>query len=259
MKVHKIESNNYIIHGDCFEGIDFLKSKNAVVNCVLTSPPYNTSRVGAKDKINSRYDSFKDKLTDEEYIEWTIKLFNEMDTVLENNGTILYNLSYSSENTDLIWKVIFNVINSTNFTTADTITWKKKSAVPNNRSANKLTRICEFIFVFVRKNEMKTFKMNKKVVSQIEKNGQNNYENIYNFIEAKNNDGSCELNKATFSTDLCTTLLNRYTSEGDRIFDPFSGTGTTSLACKLSSRKFFGTELSEAQVEYTIDRVRKAN
>lgn len=61
---------------------------------------------------------------------------------------------------------------------------KKKSALPNNVSHNKLTRICEFVFVFCRKNEYKTFVANKQVKSQ-SKTGQKYYENIFNFIEAK--------------------------------------------------------------------------
>ena len=39
---------------------------------------------------------------------------------------------------------------------------KKKSATPNNVSKNRLTRIVEFIYIFVRNEDLKTFEANKK-------------------------------------------------------------------------------------------------
>lgn len=220
------------------------------VDLILTSPPYNTSRAGDKDVYNSRYDLFNDKVTDEEYIDWTIDIFHGYDKVLKKDGCVLYNLSYSSENTSLIWLLVAEIIKRTNFITADCIVWKKSHAIPNNRSKNKLTRIVEYIFVFCRKSEIKTFNCNKKVVSVIEKTGQKNYENVHNLIEAKNNDGSNSLNKATFSTELVTKLLKLYGSEGCLVYDSFMGIGTTAKGCVESGMNYVGSEISEKQVEY---------
>ena len=70
----------------------------------------------------------------------------------------------------------------------------------------------------------------KKITKQNNK-GQNYYENVYNFIEAPNNDGSCNLNKATYSSELCEKLLNIYANQDSIVYDPFMGTGTTAIAC----------------------------
>lgn len=86
---------------------------------------------------------------------------------------------------------------------------EKRSALPNN-VGNKLTRITEFVFVICRKDEYKTFNINKKVKSVRQDTGQKYYENMYNFIEAPNNDGACKLNKATYSSELCLQLLEMY-------------------------------------------------
>ena len=131
---------------------------------------------------------------------------------MNENGCVLWNVSYGSDatvNTEaigLMWLSIADIIRQTNFTVADRIVWKKASSLPNNVSKNKLTRIVEDVFVFCRKGEYKTFNCNKEV-SSIGKNGQTFYKNTFNFIEAKNNDGSCKLNKATYSSDLCKQLL----------------------------------------------------
>lgn len=247
MEVNKIYNQN---------ALNLMRRMPRVVDLVVTSPPYNTSRVGATDKYNSRYDEHRDFVDDKTYIDWTVKIFNGYDRVLKENGVVCYNLSYSSENTDLIWRVIGAIIEQTNFTTADTIVWKKKSALPNNRSKNKLTRICEFVFVFVRKTEIKTFHCNKKVTSVIERTGQKNYENIFNFIEAKNNDGSNDLNKATFSTEFAQKLIELYGVDGGVCFDSFMGTGTTAKASIKSNMNYIGAEISEKQVIFAEEQIK---
>lgn len=164
-------------------------------------------------------------------------------------------MSYGTHNTECMNLTISEILRNTNFTLADIIIWKKSNALPNNVSKNKLTRICEFIYVFCRKSEFKTFRMNKRIRSY-GKSGQPYYENIYNFITAKNNDGSCNLNKATFSTELVSKLLNLYsTNENDVILDPFMGTGTTAVACIKMNRKYIGFELSKGQCDYALQRI----
>jgi DNA modification methylase len=246
---------NTIYNEDCFSTID--KMTDNFIDLVVTSPPYNISRVGDKDPYDSRYDVFEDGKTNEEYIQWSVDLFNKLDRILKPNSSIVYNISYSSENVDTVWFVIADIIRNTNFTTADCIVWKKSNAIPNNVSKNKLTRIVEFVFIFCRKEELHTFYMNKKVVSQ-SKTKQNFYENIFNFIEAKNNDGSNNLNKATYSTELVLKLLNLYCNpDGALVYDPFMGTGTTANACLDYGVDYIGSELSPAQVEFANKRLSK--
>jgi len=238
---------NQIFNEDCLLTMNREELQNKV-DLVITSPPYNTSRVGSKDDYNRRYDTFDDKMTDDEYIDWTMNIFEGFDKILKEDGCILYNMSYSSENTHLMWLVVADIIRRTNFTTADCIIWKKGHAIPNNRSKNKLTRIIEYVFVFVRKDELKTFNANKKIKSRIEKTGQANYENVYNFVEAKNNDGSNKLNKATFSTDLVLKLMDLYGKEGGLVFDPFMGMGTSAKGAVEFGMNYYGSEISEEQV-----------
>ena len=226
------------------------------IDCVLTSPPYNTSRKSGKLEDNSiRYETFDDTKTDEEYIDWTCELFNAFDKCLKANGCVLYNLSYSSENVALMWKAVNAVMERTPFTIADSIIWKKPSAIPNNRSQNKLTRICEFVFVFCRKTEIDTFFCYKEIESRCP-SGQPNYKNYFNFIEAPNNDENCPIHKATYSTLLCRKLMLLYTKEGDTIYDPFMGTGTTAVACHKEKRNYIGSEISERYVAWAEKRIK---
>jgi DNA modification methylase len=213
-----------------------------------------TKRKGGYADKQLRYDEYQDWKSEEEYNQWTVNIFNEIDKILIKDGVILYNFSYSIENPGLPFTMICSIISQTVFTVADTIIWKKNNSIPHPASYNRLNRIVEFVFVIVRKKEIKTFKCNKKIVKTSPK-GQNYYEIVDNFITAKNNDESTNVNKATFSTELCIKLLSIYTEESDIIYDPFMGTGTTGVACKLTNRNFIGSEISETQVKHSNNRI----
>lgn len=243
---------NKIYNEDCLVTMQKLNG----VDCVLTSPPYNTQGHHGSDmsKYQQLYEDYLDNMTEELYSKWTCSLFEGFNRTLKNNGCVLWNISYSSKQPWVLWNLIADIQSKTNFIVADCIVWKKQSALPNNVSPNKLTRICEFVFVFCRKNEFMTFNCYKGVASE-RKNGQTMYKNVFNFIEAPNNDGSCPIHKATYSTELCGKLLLLYTKEGDVVYDPFMGTGTTAIACHRGKRKWIGSEISKNYCEYANRRI----
>ena len=83
------------------------------------------------------------------------------------------------------------------------------------------------------------------------------HEVIDYFVDAENNDGKCELNQATYSTELCVKLLDIYCKKGWVVYDPFMGTGTTANACVEYGCQYIGSELSAAQCEYANERVKR--
>ena len=231
---------------DCVDGLKQMSAENIEVDCILTSPPYNIIRPNQNDR---GYDLYNDGMSNEEYCDWIVSLFKLFDDVLDKDGKIIWNMSYGSENTECMNLTIAEILKRTNFTIADIIVWKKSSAYPNDMSKNKLTRICEFVYVFCRRSEFNTFNTNKRITS-VRPTGQNNYENIFNIFEAANNDVATKLNKPTFSTDFVRKLLVIYCNRAETVLDPFMGTGTTAVACKRRGNKYIGFELSANQCEY---------
>jgi site-specific DNA-methyltransferase (adenine-specific) len=240
---------NIIYNESCLDTMNKIDAN--FIDAIITSPPYNIIRANSKDR---GYDLYKDDKTNEEYIKWTLDIFKGYSKILKKNGVILYNMSYGSENTILMSLCVADIIRNSDFTLADIIVWKKQTATPNNVSHNKMTRIVEYIYVFCRKDEFKTFKSNKKELSKRE-SGQAVYENVFNFITAKNNDSSVELNKATYSTELIRKLLLLYTKKNDIIYDSFMGTGTTANACVEECRNYLGSEISKEQCDYAEKRL----
>jgi len=242
-----------IYNEDCI--VTMNKLDKSSIDLIITSPPYNmTKRKGGYADKENRYDVYQDWKSEQEYLDWSVNIFNHYDKVLKENGVILYNFSYSIENPSLPYTLANAIISNTEFMIADTIIWKKSNAIPHPASYNRLNRIVEFIWVFCRKEELKTFNMYKKI-TKTSKKGQNYYEVIDNYIEARNNDGSTDLNKATFSSDLISQLIKWYGKEGDIVYDNFMGTGTTAVAAKMVGCFYVGSELSDKQCIYSNERI----
>lgn len=250
-----------IFNEDNMTTIKRLKEEGKEVDLVLTSPPYFTSRDNAKSYTDARFDNFMNHYdvfegyeNEDDYIGSCVDLFNALDGLVKKSGCILWNVSYSAEWPATMWKVI-NAINSiTTFRIVDCIVWKKSCAIPANKNSNRLTRICEFVFVFCYQGEEMKFHSNKIKVS----NGQ--YTNLFfNYIEAVNNDGPSKkvnrVNSAVFSVDLCTQLFNIYAPKQALVYDPFMGTGTTAVACKQHGLDCIGSEISKQQCDLAEDRL----
>ena len=82
-----------ILNQDCRETLKRMRDKS--ISGIMTSPFYNTARNRnfRKASYTKRYDIHTDNLTDDEYIEFTLKLFNEFDRVVKEDGCVLYNIS----------------------------------------------------------------------------------------------------------------------------------------------------------------------
>lgn len=258
-----------IFNEDYVDTVERLYRAEERVDLVITSPPYNTNKKQGKTRtlLNTdakggqpwvRYDMVMDDMTQEEYCDFICSFMVDMDAVVKENGVVLLNLGYGNENPDGVWRTVSSIIEGTVWTVADCIVWKKRNAMPNNCSPNRLTRICEFVFVLARKEELGTFHMNKEVKS-IRKTGQKSYSSIQNYITAANNDGPCPYNKATFSSEFVGKLLKMYAPEGALVYDPFMGSGTTLSACQKMGFDSIGSEVSGLQCSWAFEHIEGSN
>ena len=247
---------NVIYNEDCFATMKKMEEEGLKVDCILTSPPYNMTKRKGGYADTGRYDVYTDWKPADEYISWTVDLFNQFDKVLEKDRVVLYNFSYSIENPSLPYRMVAAIVDNTPFNLIDTIIWKKKAGLPFPANGKRLSRNWEYVFVFARKGEEDTYENNRRVSSVSEKTGQKYYEAIYNFIPAANNDGKCDLNQATYSTELCFKLMDIYCKDGWCVYDPFMGTGTTAVACDRLGMDYIGSEISQKQCEYARERIK---
>ena len=56
---------------------------------------------------------------------------------------------------------------------------------------------------------------------------------------------------------LCSWLIEKSSDEGDLVFDPFMGSGTTAVAADRLGRRWFGCDVSEEYVAMALERIAK--
>ena len=86
MKIDKIYNE------DCL--LTMRRMGGGTVDIILTSPPYNTERTSgnseeARDRHYTRYDIYDAQMSKEEYVDWTIELFNSFDKILSSTYKFL--------------------------------------------------------------------------------------------------------------------------------------------------------------------------
>ena len=259
----KTLQDNTIIHGSCQDVASLISG----VDVVLTSPFYNTStksKIVPREKLGNanqrgRYDTIVDTYTREGYCDFMVELFDKMHDGLRDSAVVLFNISYSTGNTDGYMYAVSDIIRRTEYTLVDQISWKKPSCIPERSTPDRLSRIVEPIFVFCKRGFEKSFHSNKAEISQ----GTATHKchaPLYNFVEAKGSQKEkgvkrCPYNSATYSIELCEKLLSMYAPKGALVYDPFMGSGTTAVACKRMGLRWLGSEISENQVKWAEDRL----
>lgn len=250
MEINKIYNEN------CLTTLNRLNDR--IIDGIITSPPYNINTERSDMYYNNGYSEI-DNLSENEYLDVRTTEFKEFSRIINDRGVICYNISYAKENPILPTLLVAKVHNETDLTLADIITWKKNTAIPFQTSPTKLSRITELIYIFVKKENLHTFKTNKEVSKVNTKTGQKFYKNYTNFIEAKNNDGFiCNL-KASFSQELVDKLINIYFPKGSLIYDPFTGIGTTQLSCITNECNYLGSELINEHYNIALNRIKEKN
>lgn len=96
-----------------------------------------------------------------------------------------------------------------------------------------------------------------------ERNGGNAYK-CYNYYLI-NSKVAASYSKDTFEghpsqkpINLIRRLILEYTNEGDVVFDPFSGSGTTAVACIKEKRQFIGSEINTEYFNKSTKRIQNA-
>lgn len=239
-----------IFNMDCIKGIE--KIPDDSISCVVTSPPY-AANCHTWSHPGKLYDVHDDVYDADAYNEMCVKLFKGLEQKLKRTGVVCWNCSYNKSNNEGFLRALSEIVSKTNFTIAEVIAWKKPMAVTVD-SPNRLTRICEQIYVLVRRDGYEDYYCNKPVSSVF--NGRNKYGAVFNYIETKkNNDAKQDLNGATYPSELVRVLLDTYCPKDGVAFDPFMGTGTTGYAACALGLDCYGTEISAAQCEYAKNRI----
>lgn len=207
------------------------------VNVVITSPPYNMnlrirngqycSRQIVKE-ISTKYSGFSDNLPIEEYYAFHESVITEL---LRVSNLVFYNIQIVTGSKRAIFKLIGHFSESLK----EIIVWDKGYGQPAMQE-QVLNRRSELILVFE-----KDYPISRQFRSASFKRG-----TLDDVWEIKRERKSGVTNHgATFPEELIRTILENFSSEGDVVYDPFLGTGTTAIVSKKMGRHYIGSEISD--------------
>ena len=230
-----------LLQEDCFIVMEGLEN----VDLVFADPPYN---LGVS--MGSKKDSIDD------YEDFTYRWLDEVVRVLKPGGS-----GYVAFSQDWLWLLLKYVHEKEEINLRSTIVWHRQT--PNYGAKTCLAKMWEPIVHFS-KGEQETFNLKdvlvpsrqagrkvdkwmKKAVGETisaEKNPTDVWEISSAFHSKKEYVGF----KGQKPLALLTRIVLLGSNEGDLVFDPFLGSGTTAVACELLNRNFIGCDIDSVQL-----------
>lgn len=222
---------NKIYQGDCLEVMKEIEDGS--IDLVITSPPYFNS--GHKYQRGTGFHYTQD-VGEPLYI-----IFDMLELVykkLKDDGLVCIDLCFSYGETGVMrpFDIINRVRSKIGYFVNDIIIWHKNNPIPLK---NRLTNAYEYIFV-----------LSKHPIGEYQTKEYTH--NVWQFPVSSGVKG----HSAVFPLELPKRILETFSKEGDLILDPFIGSGTTAIACKMLKRNYIGCEISKEYCKIAEERIK---
>jgi len=198
---------------------------------VFTSPPYNIDKQQSGTRSSDTVE-YADDRTPEEFKEWLGQVFREVVRVVKPGGHIFINLDHDWTDGDCVPSTWLREVVPAPLRSI--VIWAKKDGYhrPHMPDRGQFQPDYEPIYHF--SESPSPIRIKKAAAIWEAKTGKS---------EKANHD--YEKHPAPFTVDLVNNAIEHTTGEGDRILDPFMGSGTTAVAAIQNDRDYVGFELDE--------------
>ncbi|MGI0141247.1 MAG: DNA-methyltransferase [Candidatus Micrarchaeales archaeon] len=245
INIKKME--NQIILGDSISLMR--KMSENCVDMVFIDPPYN---------LRKKYSNYKDELTEKEYIAWCNEWLSECIRILKPSGSLFvinipkWLIHHACHLNTLAvfrhwiaWDALGSPTNSKLLPAHYGILWYTKTS-------NSKTFIVRVPHQRDRKGDLLADWGGKKdLLHPYGKVASDIWNDIHRIRhKVRRNAHPCQL-----PPHLVERMILSTTDEGDIIFDPMVGTGTTAVAAKRMGRKYIGIDVDEKYVKIAKENV----
>jgi len=258
MEINKIYNEN------CLETM--AKMPDNFIDLTVTSPPYDNIR---------NYNGYSFEFE---------KIAKELFRITKQGGVVVWvvndaTIDGSESGTSFRQALYFKEIG---FNIHDTMIWHKTNAPPQTKVGKRYTLSHEYMFIFS-KNKIKTFnpiftdcihsgiKISKNTSTNLDKNGErsntrknkrentfvSNHKQLYSVWDISASRKRHIKHPAIFPDKLANDHIISWSNEGDLVYDPFMGSGTTAKMALLNNRKFIGSEISEEYCKIAETRIKE--
>ena len=233
---------NKIYNENCL--VTMGKMNDDFVDLIITSPPYNIGKSRINGGFNSKtYDNYNDNISKEDYFKKTKIWIDEMIRVTKYH--IFYNIQEVTNNKG----IISFIMNEYKENIKEVFIWAKTNP-PSNIVETMCSSGYEYIFCFSKDNpESRKF----NYCNFNNRNG-DYMKNV--IIKPVNSGKENKGHSFAFGDWLPKYFINYFSKEGDLVYDPFLGTGTTAKSAHIYKRKWIGSEISKNYVEIAEKRLK---
>ena len=239
---------NKIINGDALETLSEIHKDS--VHLIITSPPYN---------LDINYDKHADNLSESEYLNWMNKVWKQCNRILCNGGRLCINIGENKRSTiaQPTFSAFIQQCISLKMLYRGTLIWDKNNAAKHcawgswkSPSNPHIVPRHEYILIFS-KGEYK-LEGSKNDVDITSEEFMEYTRSVWKFgTESKTRLG----HPAPFPVELPKRLIRFYSFRGQTVLDPFAGSGTVGVACKMLNRKYILIDNSKEYCELARKRM----
>lgn len=248
-----------VIHQDLFACLDYLPE--AFIDLLIIDPPYNLSKTFSETKFA--------KTTAAKYEQWLESWLHKLVRCLKPNASIYVCCDWQSSSA-------VQTVLERHFIVRNRITWERekgRGAMSNWKNCSEDIWYCtmskEYHF------DVEAVKLKKKVIapyrddSGAPKDWEETDSGNFRLTHPSNlwNDISIPFWSMPENTDhptqkpekLIAKLILASSKKGAYVFDPFLGSGTTSVVAKKLGRKFSGIEMESEYCQMAVKRLAQAD
>lgn len=224
-----------VIEGDCL-AMMYEMPDDTFDTCV-TSPPYNINHKketpeGGWKGITRWYDN----LPEDKYQDWQSRVLEVIYDKLRPGGSCFYNHKIRNKNNEVIHPLRW--IDRTPFTVRQVIVWDYNDT--HNHEQTYYYPIYELVFWLT------------KGIEGVTAHNDRGYSNIWKIPRERNRKWE---HNAPFPKELVTRCLSMAGNKGDKVLDPFCGSGTTGEIALRHGMDFVGIELDGDYRNMSIERL----
>lgn len=225
-----------IYNEDCLETLARMEDNS--IDLIVTSPPYNKNFYATSKKDGNwhnviNYENYNDSIEPKEYENWQRKIISECLRVLKLSGSLFYN-----HKDILVGGGIVCPSYVYDFNVHQQIIWdRSNSPMIGERYFLPIT---EYIYWIVKDKKQFFFDKSKSAFKST----------IWRMNVDKNP------HPAPFPYIMAANIINCCSKEGDIVYDPFMGSGTTALASVKLGRHYIGSEISENYISMANEKIR---
>lgn len=220
------------------------------IDLIMTSPPYN---------CGIDYNIYDDERPYQEYLDWCQEWINECYRLCKDDGRIAINVLVEmgiENNTVRVSPMaeFIRMINLAGFHLMGLPMWLDNHRVKYTAWGSWMSASAPYIY-----NPNEVVILGYKKYSKKQNNGESTISKR-EFIEGCSGIWDIRpetkgLTKANFPVELPERVINLLTYKGDTVLDPFSGSGTTGIACLNLERKYIGIEIDALYHKVAQNRI----